>query len=165
MHAVVVVQARLRAPAHMEGGVDIRLAEIHDLAQLVPVVHLLEVHGLDGCPRDDHAVVAVILHLVEGLIEGLEVCRRDMGGCVAGRLHQGHVHLNGGIGQQAGNLGLGGDLGGHQVEDEDLQRADVLGKGALTVHDEDVFVVEGIVSGQGLGDDQRHSVVLLWGSF
>ena len=88
-----------------------------------------------------------------------------MGRRVAGRLHQGHVHLNGGIGQQAGDLGLGGDLGRHQVEDEDLQRADVLGKGALTVHDEDIFVVEGVVSGQGLGDDQRHSVVLLWGSF
>ena len=44
-----------------------------------------------------------------------------------------------------------------QVQDQDLQRADVLGKGALTMHDEDIFVVEGIVSRQGLGDDQRHS--------
>ena len=80
---------------------------------------------------------------------------------MAGRLQQGHVHLQGGICQQTGDLGLGGDLGGHQVQDQDLQWADVLGKGALTMHDEDIFVVEGIVSRQGLGDDQRHSVVLL----
>ena len=85
------------------------------------------------------------------------MCCRNVGRRMAGRLQQGHVHLQRGICQQTGDLGLGGDLGGHQVQDQDLQRADVLGKGALTMHDEDIFVVEGIVSRQGLGDDQRHS--------
>ena len=88
--------------------------------------------------------------------------RRDVGSRMAGRLQQGHVHLQRGVGQQPGDLGLGGDLGGHQVQDEDLQRADMLGKGALPVHDKDVFFVQGIVGGQGLWDDQRHSFVLLW---
>ena len=73
--AVVVVQARLRAPADMQGGIDIRLAEIHDLAQLRPVIHLLKVHGLHRSAGDDHAVVAVMLHLVEGLIKGLQMGR------------------------------------------------------------------------------------------
>ena len=73
--AVVVIKPRLRTPADVEGGVDIRLAEVHDLAQLRPVVHLLEVDLLHRCAGDDHAVVAVILHLVEGLVERLEVGR------------------------------------------------------------------------------------------
>ena len=72
------------------------------------------------------------------------------------------MHLQRGICQQTGDLGLGGDLGGHQVQDQDLQRPDMLGKGALAVHDKDVLLVQGIVSRQSLGNDQRHSVVLLW---
>ncbi len=123
----------------MQGGVDIRLAEVHDLAQLRPVIHLLKVHGLNRCAGDDHPVVAVILHLVEGLIKRLQMGCSDMGGGVAGRLQQGHMDLQGGVRQQTGNLGLGGDLGGHQVQDQDLQRADVLGSGPLPVHDEDIF--------------------------
>ena len=141
VHAVVVVQARLRAPAHMQGGVDIRLAEVHDLAQLRPVIHLLKVHGLHRCAGDDHAVVAVVLHLVEVLIERFEVCCRNVGRRMAGRLQQGHVHLQRGICQQTGDLGLGGDLGGHQVQDQDLQRPNMLGEGALAVHDKDVLLV------------------------
>ena len=153
----MVVQARLSTPADMQGGIDVRLAEIHDLAQLRPVIHLLKVHGLHRSAGDDHAVVAVMLHLVEGLIKGLQMGRRNVRCLMAHRLQQGHVHLQRGICQQTGDLGLSGDLGGHQVQDQDLQRADVLGKSALTMHDEDILVVEGIVSRQGLGDDQRHS--------
>ena len=76
---------------------------------------------------------------------------------MAVRVDQLQLHLQRRVGELAHDLRLGGDLGGHQVQDQDLQRADVLGKGALTMHDEDIFVVEGIVSRQGLGDDQRHS--------
>ena len=39
-----------------------------------------------------------------------QVDRRDVGRRMAGRLQQGHVDLNGRIGQQAGDLGLGGCL-------------------------------------------------------
>ena len=128
----------------MQGGVDVRLAEIHDLAQFRPVVHLLKVHGLHRGTGDDHAVVAVVLHLVKGLVKSLKVGSRHMGGRVAGSLQQGHVHLQRGVGQQPGDLGLGGDLGGHQVQDQDLQRADVLCQCPLPVHDKDVFFIKGI---------------------
>ena len=72
-HAVVVVQPCLCAPADMKGGVDVRFAEVHDLAQFVPVVHLLKIHGLHRRTGDDHTVVAVVLHLVKGLVKGLKV--------------------------------------------------------------------------------------------
>ena len=62
---------------------------------------------------------------------------------MAHRLQQGHVHLQRRVGQQPGDLGLGGDLGGHQVQDQDLQRADMLGRCPLPVHDKDVFLVQG----------------------
>ena len=163
--AIVIIKSRLCAPADMKGGVDVRLTEVHDLAQLLPVIHLFKVDLLHRRTGDDHAVIAVVLHLVEGLIKRLEVGRRDMGRRMAGRLQQGHVDLNGRIGQQAGDLGLGGDLGRHEVQDEDLQRTDVLGERPFPVHDEDVFLVEGIVGGKSLGDDQRHSVVAPFDGF
>ena len=155
-HPIVVVQPRLRPPADVEGGVDVGLGVVHDLAQLVPVVHLLEGDGLHRRASDDHAVETAVPHLVEGLVKGFEVGGGDVGGRVAGRLQQGHVHLQRAVGQQPGDLRLGGDLGGHQVEDGDLQRPDVLGQGPLPVHDEDVLRIQRIVGGQGLGDDEGH---------
>ena len=50
----------------------------------------------------------------------------DVLGDVAGGLQQLHLHLEGGVGELAHELGLGDDLGGHEVEDEQLQRTDVL---------------------------------------
>ena len=50
----------------------------------------------------------------------------DVLGDVAGGLQQLHLHLEGGVGELAHELGLGDDLGGHEAEDEQLQRTDVL---------------------------------------
>lgn len=70
-----------------------------------------------------------------------------MGGRVAGSLQQGHVHLQRGVGQQPGDLGLGGDLGGHQVQDQNFQRTDMLRQRPLPVHDKDVFFIQGVKGG------------------
>ena len=146
-HAIMVVQPCLCAPADMEGGVDVRFAEVHDLAQFVPVVHLLKIHGLHRRAGDDHTIVTVVLYLVKGLVKGLKVGSRHMGGRVAGGLQQGHVHLQRGVGQQPGDLGLGGDLGGHQVQDQNFQRTDMLRQRPLPVHDKDVFFIQGVKGG------------------
>ena len=38
--AVVIVQSGLGTPTDVEGGVDVGAGPVHDLAQLVPVVHV-----------------------------------------------------------------------------------------------------------------------------
>ena len=126
LNAVVVVQPCLSAPADVEGGVDVFLAPLHDLTQLVPVFHIAEVQVFDRGAGDDHAVVGAILHLVKGAVEGAQMILVDVLGDVAGGLQQLHLHLEGGVGELAHELGLGDDLGGHEVEDEQLQRTDVL---------------------------------------
>ena len=88
--------------------------------------------------------------------------RGDVRCLMADRLQQGHVHLQRRVGQQPGDLGLGGDLGGHQVQDQDLQRADMLGRCPLPVHDKDVFLVQCIVGGERFRDDEGHRWLLLW---
>ena len=52
---------------------DIGFAPLHDLAQLVPVVHLFKSHLLHRRPGDDHAVKFSVLQLIKGLIKGQQM--------------------------------------------------------------------------------------------
>lgn len=81
---------------------------------------------------------------------------RHMGGRMAGGVQQGQLHLNGAVGQQPGQLGLGGNFGGHQVQRQNPQRADLLAFGPLAVHYKYVFLPQRRIGGQVLRDDQRH---------
>ena len=156
-NAKMVVQPGQRTPAQVDGGVDVLLGIVHDGAQLVPVVHILVVQVLDGRTGDDHAVEALVSYLVEALVEGLHVLRRGVGGVVGGGFQKGDLHLQRAVGQQPGQLGLGDDLGGHQVQNQDAQRADVLALGTLAVHDKDVLAAKLVERGQLFRDDQRHT--------
>ena len=53
-----------------------------------------------------------------------------------------------GCSQQPQQLGLRLDLGGHQVEDGDLQGPDVLGLGPLVGHNEDILRFQDLDGGQ-----------------
>ena len=86
LDAVVVKKPRLGAPADVQGGVDVLLAPLHDLAQLVPVFHVAEVQVFDRCAGDNHAVIGAVFDLVEGAIEGAQMILVDVLGDVAGSL-------------------------------------------------------------------------------
>ena len=75
---------------------------------------------------------------------------------IAGRLKQLHLDLEGRVGQLAQYLGLGDDLGGHQVQDEQVQRADILMYGPVFSHDEDVLAFQRRTGGQGVRDLDGH---------
>ena len=129
---------------------------VHDAAELVPVVDVLEIEQLHRRAGDDHAVVATILDLVECGVERLEVLLGDVFGRVAGGLQQLDLDLQRGVGQLAQDLRLGRDLGGHEIEQQHVQRADVLVHGAMLGHHEDVLVFEHFGRGQGVGDLDGH---------
>ena len=155
-HAVVVVEARLGPPADVEGGVDMALAPLHDPAQLRPVFHLLKGQVLHRRAGDDHAVVVVLLHVREVAVKGQHVLLGGVLGHVALGADELQLHLEGRVGQQAAELGLRGDLGGHQVQQQDPQGPDVLGGGPGLRHDEDVFLLQGPGGGQLVGDSNGH---------
>ena len=115
---IVVVEPRLGAPADVQGGVDMGFGPLHDLAQLLPVVHRLKVQVFYRGAGDDQAVVVLVLDLVVGGVEGLQVAPVHVLGVVADGLQQFHLDLQGGVGEFPQQLGLRGDLGGHQVENE-----------------------------------------------
>ena len=156
LHTIMVVQPRLGSPADVEGGVDMGTGPVHDLAKLPPVVHLLKLQVFHRSAGDNHAVELLVLYLIEGGVEGLQVGHVRVLGGVALGLEQMYIDLEGRIGQLAQQLGLGDDLGGHQVEDEQAQGADVLVQGAALRHDKDVFALQHTGGGERVGDTDGH---------
>ena len=69
----MVIKTCLRAPADVQGGMNVRFRPFHDFNQLVPVLDLLERHQLDRCAGDDKAVVFLVANVVKGLVERQEM--------------------------------------------------------------------------------------------
>lgn len=139
---IVVEEAGLGPPADVQCGVDMGGGPVHDLAQLVPVVHIGEVQILHRRAGDDHAIELPVLDLVEGGVEGGEMVGVRILGDVAQGVEQFHLDLEGGVGQLAQQLGLRDDLSGHQVEDQQVQWADVLVHGPVFRHHKDILALQ-----------------------
>ena len=93
----------------------------------------------------------LVFDLVERGIERVEVLLRDVLRRVAGCLQQADLDLQGRVRKLAQDLRLGDDLGGHEVEQHQLQRADVLMDGSVLRHHEDVLTFEDVGGGQCVG--------------
>ena len=144
---IEVVEACERAPAQVHSREDVLLGPFDDLAELLPVVHVLEGHLLHGRPGDDEAVVVLVAEAVEGVVELHQVVLRDVRGRVGRDAHEVAAHLQRRLGDEAQELRLGLDLGGHEVEDDDPKRADLLGGSDLLLEGEDSLGVQDPLGG------------------
>ena len=160
LDTVMMVQAGLRAPTNVQRRVHVRGGPIHDLAELGPVVDLLERHLLHRRARDDQAVVMDVADVVECAVERLQVAGAYVRGLVRFGAQQVHLHLQRRVGELAHDLRLGGNLGGHEVEDEHAQRTDVLVQRAVLGHDKDVLALELRSGREGVGNTNGHGCSL-----
>ena len=131
------------------------LGPVHDAAELVPIVDALERHLLDGGARDDEAVIVVGLEVVERVVELHEVVRR-VRGLVARDAHEVDAHLDGRLRNEAEDLRLRFDLRGHQVEQSDAQRTDLLLASHVLLEGEDALLLEDALGGQAVWDVDGH---------
>ena len=76
--AIMIVQPRLCSPADVKGGVGMFAAPLHDFCYLVPVRDALELHLLDGRPRNDEPVVFFMPHLGECTVELRKIVARGV---------------------------------------------------------------------------------------
>ncbi|MNT48016.1 hypothetical protein D3C72_1847760 [compost metagenome] len=157
LHAVERLERRLHRPAQEQGGGHMLMGPLDDLDDARPVDHLLELHQPERRPRDDHAVVVVATHLLEVVIEVLQVRLGRVLRLPIVDAQQIHVHLQGRVGEHPHQLDLGLYLLGHQVEDEHPQRTDVLGDGPGFRHHEDVLLPQHFGGGQLVRDLDRHA--------
>ena len=155
-YAVVEEDAGLSAPANMEGAMHVSLAPAHDVAQLFPVVHLLEVQLLHGGASDDHAVEVAVFYRLEVGVEGFQMLLRGVFRLMADGAQQLNFNLKWCVGELAQNLSFSGHFGGHQIKKQKLQRTDVLADGAMLGHDKDVFALENFGCGQLVGNSDGH---------
>ena len=150
-NAVVVVKPGLSRPADMESGEYGRFRPRHDAAQLVPVVHVLEIEVFDGRAGDDQTVETLVLHVVERAVEGLHVFLGRVLRLVRAGAQKRQFDLEGRVRQKTDYLRLSRNFRGHKVQNGETQRTDVLSDGAPLVHDEYVFFLERVPCGQLLG--------------
>ena len=154
---VMVIQTRLCAPAHIKRGVNMDFAPVHQFHQFVPVIHFLKFQMLHRCSGDDQSVKGLVLHIVEGLIEGQHmlvggVLELTVAGC-----DEFQFDLDGRVSQHTGKLCLGLDFGGHQVHDKHTQSTDVLRHSAGLRHEEYVLPVQDLCGRQIIGYFNRHA--------
>ena len=93
---------------------------------------------------------------MEGRIKGRQVLGVSILGNVAQGVEQFYLDLERRVGELAQQLGLGDDLSGHQIQDKQVQRADVLMDGAVFSHDKDVLALQNGPGGQRVGDLDGH---------
>ena len=79
-------------------------------------------------------------------------------GAVGGDHHQLQMHLQRRVAQQTAELGLRDDLRGHEIQQHDLQRADVLGLCPGLSHDENVFLLQNARCRQVVGNLNGHTL-------
>ena len=101
-----------------------------------------------------------VADVVERAVERLQVTGAHVRGLVRLGTQQVHLHLQRRVGELAHDLRLGGDLGGHEVEDEHAQRTDVLVQRAVLGHDKDVLALELRGGREGVGDANGHGCSL-----
>lgn len=112
---IMIVEGGLRAPADVQGGVDVRLAPLHNVAELIPVVHLMEIQIFHGSSGDDHAVKILRAHLGEGRIKGVQMAAVGVMTHITGGSQQLDLNLERCVGELTQELRFGHNFCRHQV--------------------------------------------------
>ena len=155
-YTVMVIKPCLSAPADVQCALHVRFAPLHHPAQLLPVIDLLKGHLLHRSAGYDKSVVIFILYVIKGFVKGYHVLPGGMLGHSAADGDKLHVDLQRGIAQQTCKLRFGSNFGGHQIQNKNAQRTDILSCRALVVHNKNIFICQNPDSRQIAGDPYWH---------
>ena len=76
------------------------LGPFKDLGQLIPVVHFFKVHLFDRCSCHNQTVIVIILDILKGLVEALQMFCRCILGLMARHIEEIHIDLQGRVGKE-----------------------------------------------------------------
>ena len=115
------------------------LGPFNHLLELFPVVHCFKRQMLYRCTSDNQAIKIAIFNLIKSLIKSLHMlctCRF--------RLMRAHVEevnsqLQRSISQVAQYLSFRHHFLGHEIEYQNIQRADILMVRPIVIHDKDIL--------------------------
>ena len=156
LNTVMIVQHCLGGPAEGQYGEHVALGPLYVIHQFLPVFHLFKLEAFHRRPRDDKTVIIPVFDVRKLQIRFVQIGIVRMG-CFPGH-GTGKVHfdLQWTVSQQPQQLQLRGFLQGHQVQDQDLQRADILGHGPLLRNGDNSFFLQVFHCRQLVCDFHRH---------
>ena len=79
-------------------------------------------------------------------------------GNIAGSLQKLHMYLKGCVGQFAQKLSLRNNFGRHKIQDQYIQRTDILVHGTKFSHNKNIFGFQRGMGRQGIRDANRHGI-------
>ena len=147
----MVIESCLGCPADIHGGGDVGTCPLEDGGNLLPVGHFLKGIVLYGCTGDNHTIKLLMFHLLEIAVEHHHVLYRSVLGRMALELHKTDVQLQWGVREHTHEIGLSSYLQGHEVEDSDAQRTDILCGGTGIVHHKDILFLQQLYRWQQVG--------------
>ena len=126
--------------------------------EFLPIRNVGKLHGLDGRARNHQPVElrARGLYLVERVIERAQMLDRRILRVVSLGTQKNDIRLQRRIGYKPQQLRFGIDLIRHEVEYSELERTDILQRGAVVGHDEHVFALERGICRQSARDVYGH---------
>ena len=75
LNMVMIVKTGVGPPADVKGGIHMGFAPLHDLNKLGPVFNILKIIVFYGSAGNDHAVIALVLNLIECCIKRIQIFR------------------------------------------------------------------------------------------
>ena len=101
---------------------------------LIPIGHFFELVGFNRSSRHYHSIELLMTHSLKITIEHHHVLNRRILGGMTLELHETDIQLQWGVGQQTDQVCLCGYLQGHEIQDDNLQGTNVLGRCPRVIH-------------------------------
>ena len=136
---VEMIQGRLGGPAEKDRRGHMRICPVHDLRQLLPVIHFLEFHLFHRGAGNDHTVKLHIFQFRKSLVKLIQMTERGVFCLMAFHRHESHIHLKRRVGQRSQKLKFRFLFQRHQIQDQDLDRADILMDRPFFIHHKNIF--------------------------
>ncbi len=139
---VMVIQAGLSAPAVVEHGEHMGLGPFQVGRVFLPVIDVFKFVAFHRSAGDDESVIAAVLDIIEVQVGRIQVGRVRVGRFVGDRAAEIDLDLDGGVPEQAQQLQFRRLFQRHEVQDQDLQRTDILRGGTVFRNGDDSLFAE-----------------------
>ena len=113
LNTVMVIKARLCAPAYMQCRGNIALGPLHNATQLVPILDISKLKKLNGGTGNNKSVVFVLLNMVKRIVKRLHMACGCVFGYVACRMEERNLNLQRRITEKSEKLRLSNNFRRH----------------------------------------------------
>ena len=155
--SVKMIKTGLCRPAQENSRGYMFCSPVHDLCKLLPVIHLLEFHLLYRCSGNDHSIVFITFKFRKSLVKFIQMTHRSILGLMALHCHKSHIYLQRSVGKGTQKLQFCLLLQRHQIQDQDLNRTDILMGCTGFIHHKYIFFFQNFFYGQIALYLNRHS--------